>query len=90
MKKVFLGLLVSALLVTSSASCFASEPTKELARERVYSYPGMEPFVVKVWVQDDHKGTITYISECYTNDKLDYRTTDVTKYTVYPETDWSN
>ncbi|VBB06464.1 Hypothetical protein LUCI_1696 [Lucifera butyrica] len=88
MKKVFLGLLVSALLVTSSASCFASEPAKELALERIYSYPGMAPFAVKVWVQDDHKGTITYTGECYTNGKLDYRTTSVTKYTLYPETNW--
>ena len=88
MKKMFLGLLVSASLLAGSASCFASESAKELALERNYSYPGMKPFVVKVWVQNDLKGTITYTGESYTDGKLDYRATNISKYTIYPETDW--
>ena len=90
MKKTLIGLLASALLVTGSASCFASAPVKELAFDKVYSYQGTEPFEVKVWVQNDNKGTITYTGECYSNGKLDYRTVSVTKYTVYPQTDSSD
>lgn len=50
MKKTVIGLLASALLVTGSATCFASELTKELAVDKVYSYQGLQPFEVKVWV----------------------------------------
>lgn len=90
MKKTVLCLLASALLVTGSASCFASEAPKDLALEKTYSYPGMAPYVVQVFVHDDKKGTITYTGECYTNGKLDYQTISVSKYTVYPETDWKS
>lgn len=87
MRKAFVGLLASALLVTGSAYCFASEPVKkELAVDKTYQ--GIHgPFEVKVWVADDKKGSITYTGECFSNGKLDYHTVDVLKYTVYPESD---
>lgn len=88
MRKTVIGLLASALLVTGCASCFASESNnKELAVDRMYSYSGQQPFEVKVWVENDHQGTITYTGECYTNGKLNYKTVSVSKYTVYPEAD---
>lgn len=87
MKKAVIGFLASALLVTGSASCFASESTKDLAVDRMYSYSGQQPFEVKVWVENDQQGTITYTGECYTNGKLNYKTVSVSKYAVYPQAD---
>lgn len=88
MKKTLIGFLASTLLVVGSASAFAAEPTKVLALDRVYTTQGIEPYEVKVWVQDDNNGTITYTGEAYSNGKLTYQTTSVTKYTVYPETEF--
>lgn len=85
MKKTVIGLLASALLVTGSASCFASESSKDLVVDRMYSYSGQQPFEVKVWAENDQQGTITYTGECFADGKLTYKTVSVSKYTVYPQ-----
>lgn len=95
--RIVLGGLLGASIIGSTVVGFAAEKTqpstmtgtdsvKILALDKVYSNLGIDPFEVKVWKQDDGKGTITYTTEVYSKaGKLESRTVDVTKYTVLPE-----
>ncbi len=87
--RIILGGLLGASILGSTVVGFAAEKNdygQVLARDKVYSNLGVDPFEVKVWSKDDGNGTITYTTEVFTKGgKLESRTFDSTHYKVIPQ-----